>query len=234
MVAQNRMVFDIFTSLIQPKTKKPLDLSELCQFNDFAGVRKVDNDKEQRLLMVINASVYDMKNLFRLHPGGDTMLKLYCGMDATKAWDAVKHSNAPEVVAMLEMFDTGESLRQGGDINLNYSDKVSVFFPVTGKKRRVISDHNLVSIPLFLQDWYKNGWRAMTMTVVEIQNCMSLSYEKNWDGGHFSSEEEHLGHHYTVWEGEAAWRPKRSLIKGDFFVSTHDRIWSKFLPVLLG
>lgn len=91
MVAENRLVFDIFTSLIQPKTRKPLDLSELCQCNDFIGLRKGNNGKDQhRLLMVINASVYDMKNLLRLHPGGDVMIKLYLGMDATKAWDAVK------------------------------------------------------------------------------------------------------------------------------------------------
>ena len=84
MVAENRLVFDIFTSLIQPKTRKPLDLSELCQCNDFIGVRR-GND-QRRLLMVINASVYDMADLLRLHPGGDVMLKLYLGMDATKAW----------------------------------------------------------------------------------------------------------------------------------------------------
>jgi len=78
------------------------------------------------------------------------------------------------------------------------------------------------------------GWKNMTMTLVEIQNAVSLAFEANWDGGNFSSEEVDLGQHYTVWEGEASWRPKRSLIKGDFFVATHDRLWSKFLPTLLG
>ena len=100
-----------------------MDLSDLCQCNDFAGVRKRERGKEQRLLMVINASVYDMTDLLRLHPGGDVMLKLYCGMDATKAWNAVKHSEAPEVVAMLEMYDTKECLRQM--VNLSYDDMVS-------------------------------------------------------------------------------------------------------------
>ena len=110
MVAENRMVLDIFTSLKQPKMREVVNLSELCQCNDFVGVRK-GKGKEKRLLLVINATVYDMNKLFSLHPGGDSMLKLYCGMDATKAWNAVKHSETPEVAAMLEMFDTKQHLR---------------------------------------------------------------------------------------------------------------------------
>jgi hypothetical protein len=106
----NEQVLDIFTSLKQPKTREVINLSELCQCNDFVGVRK-GKGKEKRLLLVINASVYDMKKLFSLHPGGDSMLKLYCGMDATKAWNAVKHSETPKVAAMLEMFDTKQHLR---------------------------------------------------------------------------------------------------------------------------
>jgi hypothetical protein len=110
MVAENRMVVDIFTSLKQPKMREAINLSELCQCNDFVGVRK-GKGKEKRLLLVINATVYDMNKLFSLHPGGDSMLKLYCGMDATKAWNGVKHSETPEVAAMLEMFDTKQHLR---------------------------------------------------------------------------------------------------------------------------
>ena len=109
-VRPNEQVLDIFTSLKQPKTRGTIDFSELCQCNDFVGVRK-GKGKEKRLLLVINAGVYDMKKLFSLHPGGDSMLKLYCGMDATKAWNAVKHSETPEVAAMLEMFDTKQHLR---------------------------------------------------------------------------------------------------------------------------
>lgn len=68
MVAENRMVLDIFTSLVQPKIRDRMELSELCQCNDFVGVRK---GGEKRLLMVINATVYDMRRFFHLHPGGD-------------------------------------------------------------------------------------------------------------------------------------------------------------------
>lgn len=108
MVAEDRLVLDIFTSLSQPVySGKFMHLSELCQCNDFAQTRtRITSKKEQPLCLVIGSKVYDMKSLFRLHPGGDIMLKLYCGMDATKAWEAVGHSKAPEAVAMLEMFDT--------------------------------------------------------------------------------------------------------------------------------
>lgn len=206
MVAQNRVVLDIFTSLNQPKLKSSMNLSELCQCNDFVGVRKGRNgNKEQRLLLVINATVYDMKTLFRLHPGGDSLLKLYCGMDATKAWEAAKHNKATEVVAMLEMFDTQENLHNP-EGNLNDIEK----------------------------GWYKHGWKAMAMTLVEIQNALSLAFEKSWDTGSLSSAENDLGEHFTVWEGKAVWRPKRSLLKGHFFAHTHDRLWSNFLPLLLG
>ena len=117
-----------------------------------------------------------------------------------------QHGDSPEVAAMLEMFDTGESLRNIDQTNLNDSD----------------------------YDWYKNGWKEMTMTLVEIQNAMSLAFDTTWDNNSFTAAEKDLGEHYTVWEGEAAWRPKRSLLKGDFFVTTHDRLWAKFLPTLLG
>ena len=102
-------VLDIFTSLKQPKMREAINLSELCQCNDFAGLRK--GGAEKRLLLVINSTVYDMNKLFTMHPGGDSMLKLYCGMDATKAWHAVKHSETPEVAAMLEMYDAKQHLR---------------------------------------------------------------------------------------------------------------------------
>ena len=59
---------------------------------------------------------------------------------------------------MLEMFDTGESLRNIDQTNLNDSD----------------------------YDWYKNGWKEMTMTLVEIQNAMSARLlredTKDFDG----------------------------------------------------
>merc|ERR1712176_1539015 len=144
-----------------------------------------------------------MGKLFRLHPGGDVMLKLYCGMDATKAWKAVGHDRAPEAVAMLDIFDTKKVLRSL-DFVLDCSDL----------------------------DWYKEGWREMTMTLVEIQNALSLAFHDNWDRGEFSSDEIKLGEHYTVWSGKAIWRPKRSLLKGQFFIDTHDRLWSMFLPSL--
>lgn len=104
-------MLDIFTSLKQPKMREAINLSDLCQCNDFVAQLKGLKGKEKRLLMVINSTVYDMTKLFALHPGGDSMLKLYCGMDATKAWNAVKHSETPEVAAMLEMFDTKQQLR---------------------------------------------------------------------------------------------------------------------------
>lgn len=105
---------------------------------------------------------------------------------------------------MLEMYDTGEALR----------------------KLVHLSDSDI--------DWYKNGWKGATMTLVEIENAMNLAFDTNWDQSCFTSAEKDLGEHYTVWNGEATWRPKRSLLKGDFFVTSHDRLWAKFLPTLLG
>lgn len=63
---------------------------------------------------------------------------------------------------------------------------------------------------------------------------MSLAWEKNWDTGVLSSAENDLGEHFIVWEGKAVWRSKRSLLKGHFFADTHKRLWSNFLPLLLG
>lgn len=202
MVAENRLVLDIFTNLSRPVVRPSMALSDLCQCNDILGTRK-GNKRDRRLLLVINSSVYDMKSLFRLHPGGDTLLKLYCGMDATTAWNAVKHDKQPEVVAMLEMFDTKMTLH----------DPTQRFSQID-------------------KDWYKQGWREMTMTLVEVQNALRVAINKTWDVGTLSSAEENLGEHFTVWKGKAVWRSKRSLLKGEFFADSHNRLWSTFLPLL--
>ena len=74
----------------------------------------------------------------------------------------------------------------------------------------------------------------MTSTLVEIQNAMSLAFAKNWDSGTYSLAEEDIGEHFTVWERKAVWRSKCSLLKGEFFISSHNRLWSLFLPSLFG
>ena len=109
-------------------------------------------------------------------------------------------------IAKLEMFNTERTIFNPEIANLDEKDR----------------------------NWYKLGWKATVMTLVEIQNALSLAFEKNWDTGAFSAAEKHLGEHFTVWKGKAVWRPKRSLLKGQFFVETHDRLWSMFLPLLFG
>lgn len=199
-VAENRLVFNVFTTLLQPTARTGMDLSELCQCNDFLGVR---NGEEQRLLLVINATVYDMTNFCRDHPGGDGLLKLYCGTDATQAWNAVGHSEAHEVEAVLEMYDAKMTFRNV-EANLKKNEK----------------------------EWYICGWKEMTMALVEIQNCMSLAFEKSWEAGTFTAAEKDMGAHFVVWERKAVWRPKVSLLKGELFAATHDRLWSVYLPLL--
>lgn len=203
MMAENRMVLETFTSLKEPSLlKKELTLSELCMCNDFCG----DNilGENTSLYLAINSSIYDVKEFLLFHPGGSTILKFYCGMDATHAWNAVKHNRDAAVVAMLEIYDTNMNLKH--PTNLNLDDK----------------------------NWYFSGWKEMTMTLVEIQNAMNVAFDQNWYGGEFSSTEKDLGQHFTVWKGTALWRPKRSILKGQFLCDTHKRLWSIFLPTLLG
>lgn len=114
---------------------------------------------------------------------------------------------------------------------------------LTNKNRCVLSNHLFISDWPFdsrihlvdgENDWYRHGWKAMTSTLVEIQNAISLAFANNWDSGTYSLAEEDLGEHFTVWERKAVWRSKRSLLKGEFFISTHNRLWSLFLPSLFG
>ena len=139
VVAENRMMFNIFTSLSQPNIKANMKLSELCQCSGFLGVWHDKEDSDSPPYRVTNAAVYDIKNLSRLHPGGEARLELYWGMDATKAWEAVKLNKAPEVVAMLEMFDKKMTLRNI-EAGLSTSDRL----------------------------WYVSRWKSMTILVVEI------------------------------------------------------------------
>jgi hypothetical protein len=74
----------------------------------------------------------------------------------------------------------------------------------------------------------------MTSSLVEIQNAISLAFAKNWDKGTYTSAEVGLGQHFTLHERKAVWKPKCSLLKGEFFIATHNRLWALFLPSLLG
>lgn len=206
MVASDRLSMEIFTSLAPPPTDKPLmEVSELCTCNDFVGLRMAN----PMLLMAIEGEIYDVASFLKLHPGGAAMLQLYVGMDATKAWNAVGHNEAPEVLSMLEMYQTGKRLR-----NVAQSLEVGVARP-----------------------WYERGWCPMASILVEVQNAIALAYHRNWDVGSFSVAEESLKDgegHWCVWNGRATYRSRRSIFKGHIFVESHTRLWTSFLPTLLG
>ncbi len=76
-----------------------------------------EKGRDTPLYLAINSSIYDIKDFLLLHPGGSVMLKLYCGVDVTHAWNAVNQNKEAAVVAMLDIYDAKMNLKRPTDQN---------------------------------------------------------------------------------------------------------------------
>ena len=99
MVAEGRYMQDVFTTYTPPHTtpQNLIHISEVAQHNN----------EQDGYWLIINHCVYDLSEFIQMHPGGFHILRNYVGMDATWAYQKVRHHLNPEVQAMLDMYKIG-------------------------------------------------------------------------------------------------------------------------------
>jgi cytochrome b involved in lipid metabolism len=68
------------------------------------------NDDAQGYWLIIGELVYDVTDFLRAHPGGDRILQLYAGRDATRGFEQV-HKDRRDVARMLERYRIGAITR---------------------------------------------------------------------------------------------------------------------------
>ncbi|MDQ4076810.1 MAG: hypothetical protein M3220_11275, partial [Chloroflexota bacterium] len=99
LVAEGRYMQEVFTTYTgsHAASRKRYDISEVV----------LHNDEENGYWMIIDGHVYDLTEFIHLHPGGFKILHGYVGMDATIAFERVRHHVHPEVHSMLDMYEIG-------------------------------------------------------------------------------------------------------------------------------
>ena len=106
LVAENRVMMDIFSSSM------PKNQSGVLANQEFHISQVVAHNNEQRgYWMILQGQVYDIGAYLLMHPGGDRILKLNAGLDATRSYEKVEHHLNPDIHSMLDLFKIG-SIRQ--------------------------------------------------------------------------------------------------------------------------
>ena len=149
LVGEERYLQDIFTTY----TGSHID----SQHTHFASEIVLHNNAEQGYWMVLNGRVYDLTEFSQLHPGGFKIIMGYAGMDASQAYQKVRHHVNPEVDSMLGMYEIGVVRR------LSFGMEWGV----------VIGPDGLRFIAL--ADGYR-AWIRFLYNIVEMENALGNDY----------------------------------------------------------
>jgi sulfite reductase alpha subunit-like flavoprotein/predicted heme/steroid binding protein len=98
--AERRIMLDVFM------TPKPLPCNlptiPLSQLAVHTGHRP-----GSRIWLGVHGSVYDVTDFCPMHPGGTLIIKSNAGVDCTKSFDNLAHTNNPEVASLLTKYFVG-------------------------------------------------------------------------------------------------------------------------------
>jgi sulfite reductase alpha subunit-like flavoprotein len=99
LIAEQRYMQDVFTTYTGSAAEQDrlVDASELIHHTT----------PDDGIWMAINGRVYDLTEFGWIHPGGHKIIESFAGMDATSSYRIVEHHLAPEVEAMLSMYEIG-------------------------------------------------------------------------------------------------------------------------------
>jgi sulfite reductase (NADPH) flavoprotein alpha-component len=149
LVGEERYMQDIFTTY----TGSYIDKQQAY----YASEIVLHNNDEKGYWMVLNGRVYDLTEFSQLHPGGFKIILGYAGMDATQAYQKVRHHLNPEVDSMLGMYEIGVVRR------LSFGMEWGVAIGPDGL--RFIS----------LADGYR-AWIRFLYNIVEMENAFENDY----------------------------------------------------------
>ncbi|KAF9692758.1 hypothetical protein EKO04_009252 [Ascochyta lentis] len=99
--AERRFMLDVFM------TPKPLPCNQptipLSQLAIHTG-----HTKNSHVWIGVHGKVYDVTDFCSMHPGGTNIIKSNGGVDCTKSFDLLAHTNNPEVSSLLTKYYIGE------------------------------------------------------------------------------------------------------------------------------
>lgn len=99
--AERRFMLDVFM------TPKPLpcDLTSI-PFSQLA--RHTGHRAGGQMWIAVHGSVYDVTDFIPFHPGGTTIIQSNAGVDCTRTFDNLAHTNNPEVSSLLTKYFVGQ------------------------------------------------------------------------------------------------------------------------------
>jgi sulfite reductase alpha subunit-like flavoprotein/predicted heme/steroid binding protein len=98
--AERRIMLDVFmTPKPLPCNRPTIPLSQLALHT---GHRP-----DTRIWIGVHGSVYDVTDFCPMHPGGTLILKSNAGVDCSKSFDNLAHTNNPEVASLLTKYFVG-------------------------------------------------------------------------------------------------------------------------------
>jgi sulfite reductase alpha subunit-like flavoprotein/cytochrome b involved in lipid metabolism len=115
--AERRFMIDVFmTPKPLPCNQPTLPLSQLAMHT---GHRP-----ESRLWIGVHGKVYDVTDFGAMHPGGMNIIKSNAGVDCSRSFDLLAHTNNPEVSSLLTKYYIGEMtpkpMFQSEDLSMLY------------------------------------------------------------------------------------------------------------------
>lgn len=98
--AERRFMLDVFmTPKPLPCNRPTISHSQLA--------RNTGHRQGGRQWIAVHGSVYDVTDFCPLHPGGTMIIKSNAGVDCSKTFDAIAHTNNPEVASLLTKYFIG-------------------------------------------------------------------------------------------------------------------------------
>lgn len=98
--AERRFMLDIFMSPKPLPCNLPtIPLSQLAMHTG--------HQQGGRMWIAVHGSVYDVTDFTPMHPGGTLIIKSNAGVDCTKSFDNLAHTNNPEVASLLTKYFIG-------------------------------------------------------------------------------------------------------------------------------
>lgn len=98
--AERRFMLDVFMSPKPLPCNIPtIPLSQLAL--------NTGHGPNNRICIAVHGSVYDVTDFCPMHPGGISIIKSNAGVDCTKSFDLLAHTNNPEVSSLLNKYFIG-------------------------------------------------------------------------------------------------------------------------------
>jgi len=99
--AERRFMLDVFmTPKPLPCNLPTIPLSQLA--------RHTGHRPDSRMWIGVHGSVYDVTDFCPMHPGGTFIIKSNAGVDCSKSFDNLAHTNNPEVSSLLTKYFVGQ------------------------------------------------------------------------------------------------------------------------------